>query len=380
MTPTLLGHCWPTPDQTLLLRAALLPGKAAREAWETWRQRASLGKLDGGSRRLLPLLYRNLRALGIDDPAFVEFKASQRHNWFKNQSLFHQSAQTVAALTAHGIPTILLKGASLATRFYADPSLRPMTDLDLLVPEADGGRAHECLLKLGWQPDHPAFDPDVHLTMRHSTGYARTGGYQLDLHRHVLWDCVYPEADRPFWERAEPCSFHGVPTATLCATDDLIHVCVHAARYNEFPPVRWAADAMHILRSTAHPVDWDRLLRVAHTLRLSLSLHAALLYLGEALDAPVPSAVLAALAAMPVTAAERRFYRIKVSRPGVLRGFPLIWYQYTRLARGSGRRPTPWGYLRFVQHAWNLPSLARLPAYAWRRLQQEAARRPPAQA
>jgi hypothetical protein len=380
MTAALLGHCWPTPSQTLLLRAALLPGDAARTAWEAWRQHASLEALDAGSRRLLPLLYRNLRALGVDDPAFAEFKAGQRYNWFKNQSLFHQSAKTVAALAAAGIPTILLKGASLATRFYTDPSLRPMSDLDLLVPEADGRHAHECLLELGWRPDHPAFNPDVHLTLQHSTGYSQAGGFQLDLHRHVLWDCVYPEADQPFWARAEPFVFHGVPTATLCATDDLIHVCVHAARYNPFPPVRWAADAVHILRSTERPVDWERLLRLAETLRLSLSLHAALTYLREALEARVPAAILDHLAAMPVTAAERRFYRLKVSKPGVLHGFPLIWYQYARLAHGSGRRPTPWGYLRFVQHAWNLPSLTHVPAYAWQRLRQEVARRRPARA
>jgi len=375
MTATLLGHCWPTPDQTLLLRAALLPGDAARAAWEVWRQHASLEALDGGSKRLLPLLYRNLRALGVDDPAFAEFKAGQRYNWFQNQSLFHQSAKTVAALSAAGIPTLLLKGASLATRFYADPSLRPMSDLDLLVPEADARRAYQRLLDLGWQPDNPAFDLEAHLDTRHSTGYSLDGGCHLDLHQHLLADCFYPEADQPFWAQAEPCTFYGAPTATLCATDDLIHVCVHAARYNPFPPVRWAADAVHILRSTEHPVDWERLLRLAETLRLSLSLHAALTYLREALDAPVPAAVLDGLAAMPVTTAERRFYRLKVSRPGVLHGFPLIWYQYARLAHGSGRRPTPWGYLRFVQHAWNLPSLARVPAYAWQRLRQELARR-----
>jgi len=374
MNSSPLGDCWPTPAQTLLLRAALLSGEPARQAWHEWRQRTNLASLDSGSKGLLPLLYRNLRLLGLDDPTLAEFKGRQRQNWFKNQVLFQQSAQTVAALAAAGIPTLLLKGASLAARFYADPSLRAMSDLDLLVPEADARRAHSLLLELGWHPDHPAFNPDVHLALRQATGYSRPGGIHLDLHYHVLWDCTYPGADQPFWERAEAFVFHGAPTATLCATDDLIHVCVHAARYSAFPPVRWAADAMHILRSTEHPVEWDRLLRLAETLRLSLSLQAALVYLAGALAPPVPAAVMTSLDAMPVTAAERRYYKLKVSRPGLLRGFPLIWYQYARLTRETGRRPNPLSYLRYLQHAWNLPRARAIPAHAWRRLREELSR------
>jgi hypothetical protein len=161
----------------------------------------------------------------------------------------------------------------------------------------------------------------------------------------------------------------------LCATDDLIHTCVHAARYNDFPPVRWAADAVHILRAAEHPVDWERLLALANSLRLSLSLHAALTYLASELEAPIPTSVLTALETMPVTSAERRFYRLKVSRPGLMHGFPLIWYQYARLARGTGQRLSLFGYLRFIQNAWNLPRARDIPAYGWRRLKEEVARR-----
>jgi hypothetical protein len=206
-------------------------------------------------------------------------------------------------------------------------------------------------------------------------GYSREGGFQLDLHQHVLWDCVYPEADRPFWERAEPYVFHGVKTATLSAGDDLLHACVHAARYNDFPPVRWAADAVHILRSAGPSLEWDRLVALAEQLRLSLSLHAALSYLANDLEAPIPAQILKALETMPVSPAERRFYRLKVSRPGVLKNFPLIWYQYTRLAHGTGERVSLSGYLRYIQHAWNLPRGRDIPAYGWRRLKQELARR-----
>src|SRR5678810_149875 len=59
----------PTPDETLLLRACLRSGDAARSAWDAWCERvgdprAVLGAGDPARRRLLPLL---LAALGRND-------------------------------------------------------------------------------------------------------------------------------------------------------------------------------------------------------------------------------------------------------------------------------------------------------------------------
>jgi LPS sulfotransferase NodH len=53
--------CWPTAEQELLLQAALLPPGAAGEAFARWQGAADPFVLDEGSRRLLPLVHRNLR-------------------------------------------------------------------------------------------------------------------------------------------------------------------------------------------------------------------------------------------------------------------------------------------------------------------------------
>ena len=54
------GDCWPTSQQRLLLRAALLEGSHAIETWNDWKRGIILDRLDRGSIRLLPLLYHNL--------------------------------------------------------------------------------------------------------------------------------------------------------------------------------------------------------------------------------------------------------------------------------------------------------------------------------
>ena len=52
--------CWPTHDQELLLRAALLQGEPALEFWNEWRRKVDLDVIDYGSHRMIPQLYRNI--------------------------------------------------------------------------------------------------------------------------------------------------------------------------------------------------------------------------------------------------------------------------------------------------------------------------------
>lgn len=49
------GNYWPTPDQELLLRAALLEGPAAADAWRELRPRLNPDDIDAASQRLMPL-------------------------------------------------------------------------------------------------------------------------------------------------------------------------------------------------------------------------------------------------------------------------------------------------------------------------------------
>src|SRR3954451_2652105 len=47
-------------------------------------------------------------------------------------------------------PVLVLKGAALAHLVYGDPGLRPMRDVDLLVPTADTRRAVDLLTRCGF--------------------------------------------------------------------------------------------------------------------------------------------------------------------------------------------------------------------------------------
>ncbi|HYA13731.1 MAG TPA: hypothetical protein VEF33_05270, partial [Syntrophales bacterium] len=60
--------CLPTAQQEALLRASLLQGEEALMAWDYWKSNTDMNRIDQGSYRLLPLLYRNLSLHGVKDP------------------------------------------------------------------------------------------------------------------------------------------------------------------------------------------------------------------------------------------------------------------------------------------------------------------------
>ena len=168
------GECWPTRSQTWLLRAALLSGPAALQAWQVWKdQNGDLDRLDSGSRRLLPLLFFNLRANRVSDPQMAPLKALYRQTWYRNQNLFYQIADVLEALRSAGIPTMILKGAALGVLHYGDLGLRPMADFDILVPTAQIEQTYAELGQRGWRCTSSVANVQQMTSVRHALNFPR---------------------------------------------------------------------------------------------------------------------------------------------------------------------------------------------------------------
>ncbi len=353
------GGCWPTEEQVLLLRAALLSGPDAVDAWHRWRSQVNRSRLDEGSARLLPLLTSNLCQQGVTDPSLDWMRDLHRSVWLGNTLRVHDLTELLPRFQAAGLPTLVLKGAALAPLYYPHPGLRPMTDVDVLVRVGDVPAAIALLGTMGWTPAAP-MHAEHSLPVTHAHPFQGPAGRQLDLHWHVLWECCEPDADDDFWAAAQALSIGGVPTLALGAADQLLHVVVHGAKWNIPSPLRWVADALMILR--VHPdLDWDRL--VAHSRRRALVLptRTTLRLLRETLDAPIPTEVLARLERLPVSRLERIEYRAKVRRPGFWGSLPLLACHHARLSRGSRLGSRLLGFPGYLRQAYGLARASQLP-------------------
>ncbi len=356
------GSFWPVELQEVLLRAALLKGSDAADAWNEWRSRVDIDDidhLDPGSYRLLPLLYHNLKSLYPEEPIMMKLKGVYRLTWYKNQLLFHVISGILRAFHHAGIETMVLKGAALTFLCYQYYGLRPMNDFDVLVRADQAMSAIRLLQKMGWKPID--FEPtEEYVSVSYSHGFEDESGRELDLHWHIFSQCRDAYADDDFWEKAVVTTFHDAPTMVLNPTDQLLHVCVHGARWNETPPFRWVADAIMILNKSGNEIDWSRLALQAEKCRLILPLLNTLLYLRDIFKAPMPPEIIGTLQRVQVPYVERMEYKIIANPPTKWTAILDLWCQHARLTEKTNSLRRFMTFPAFLRRIWGI-SLWKLP-------------------
>lgn len=153
-------------------------------------------------------------------------------------SLAQQAALRLATghLDAAGIRCCVLKGPRLAWGCYPEPGLRPMRDIDLLVPEADVLRAAAVLGEAGFAMAAGAaalsgeLDDDKHLPLLWHDGL----GVAVELHRRLSdlpkrHGYHVPQLDSAaMLARSERVSLNGLPARCPLPDDLLAHLMVHA--------------------------------------------------------------------------------------------------------------------------------------------------------
>lgn len=369
------GAFWPGPTQEALLRAATLDPAAGARVWRELRRRLVLDDLrDEESHRLLPLVYRNLRAAGVEDPDLGRLKGLYRRTWYENQIRLHGITPVLTALGASGVETLLLKGVPLALDYYRDLGARPMADVDVLVPYERLDAALDFLEAEGWR------DLGLHVTRErrrrsyHGAAMTHPDGRALDVHWHLALPFVLPgveaESSDDFWAAAVPVTVGGVAMRALAPTDLLLHVVVHGAWSGSSATFRWAADASVLLRAAADRIEWARLLDQTVRRRLVLPVRNGLRYVADVLRAPVPGSVLSALEAEPVTRRERRSYAVAAadgSARAMLGGLVGTRAYWARQSANWGRLRAARELPQFLQENWNLAHPGQVPVEVLRK-------------
>ena len=232
----------------------------------------------------------------------------------------------------------MLKGGALAASAYGDPGLRPMSDLDVLVPTARARAAIDALERQGWAP-RIAITPGFIRTQHAADMVAEGGTVKCDLHWHAYWECCGPEADADLWAAGARLDFEGVPTRALAPADQLLHVCVNGSRRARRPICSGFPTALRLVE--AGGIDWPRLLAQAAARRFSLRTRTMLGYLRRPFDARVPDEALVGLGAIRVSRLERLEFRVGNRPQGLLGELPNYWCNYRRLNGGTGDPAAP---------------------------------------
>ena len=352
------------PDERLIVAA--FGRERATAAWSEWSRDRDLGSLDPGELRLLPSVYHNLRAAGVADDAIAPVvKQMTRSMFVRTRLILHDAATTVALLAAHGIESMLLKGAALVAGGYVDASARPMSDFDLLVRPGDAVAVAALLVEHGWESDQR---PDRKALFARHAAVFKKGERSADVHWWALWESPDAAGDERIWRDAESAIIDGVTVRIPRPEHQLLHVIVHGTRAFD-TAVRWIGDSLSIIRT--REVDWDLFAREADARGVAYPAGEALAYLAELFEANVPAPAIETLRARRVTRRQRRLY---APRPASRSIEYLEALAYVSLAQPKATPLTArllW-LPRNLQYAWGIDKWWRLPgaalARAWGRI------------
>jgi hypothetical protein len=313
--------------------------------------------------RLSPLLWRYLRAgsgvTPVPNVVLDRLHRAAAATTARNLSLQAARDRVLTALSDASIPAMLLKGAALTEAVYPDIGLRPMGDLDILVPRSSIEQAHGAVEALGYEVWGVRVNRDdaAQLAKHHHHYPLAQGGVTVELHHHVT--SATPDFQiTGFWERAVR-GTGPIPHLLPCPEDLFLHGAIHfsadriarlAAGLGQLADLVWIA---------AHlPIDWGVLTTRAREYgvadQLFLALMAGQVLLGEL--AP-PGAVAAVRPGSYQATLGEQFVRQCVLRCGP--GVPLDRLAFARGSAFPGRL----GLDRYIDpDEAARPSVARLRA------------------
>jgi hypothetical protein len=324
-------------------------------AFHDWRRLTDFETdIESATFRLLPLLYHNLHNHGFQDPLMPRLKGIYRNSWSKNQLLFFHAGKIVQFFNDHRIRTLLMKGIPYSLLYYRNHGVRPMSDIDLLIPKTQCLSAIELLRNSGWKLHEPQF---LSFTLQYgrSVTFSDEENRELDLHWHPIFESHGDITETDFWDSSVPLEVSGVQTRTFCLTDHLFHTIVHGLRYNPEPPLRWIADAWYMIVKSETAINWDRLMYQTRRFSVNLQVKNGLGFLLENFQVPIPSGVLTELESISSSFADRLLYRhaisfgdkVPVTWPEKLRS---VYAGYIRQSSKTGFWSIHFGFLRYMKN------------------------------
>ena len=223
-----------------------------------------------------------------EDLALRELLPAQRDEMLWCLEIERHLVVVAHAFAAAGLHPVALKGPAYAHRIYPEPSWRPFSDLDLLVPAAERAAASRVLAASGYLPARPS--PRAHFDDRFGKAVVHRGpgNVEVDLHRTLAPGPFAVWIDPvPLLHRATPLTVGGATLRALDATGTLLHACVHAVLGQASPSLLMQRDIAQAWAQS--DVDWDLVASLSRTWHLGAVLRRGMGNAATRLDLPLPA-------------------------------------------------------------------------------------------
>ena len=163
-----------------------------------------------------------------------------------------------------GLEPVVLKGPIVAAR-YPEPGLRPMDDIDLLLPERQHAEALRILGNAGWKVVRRAARDHYDTVLTHE----KVPFLCLELHYGLEASYERTTSLDPLalWQRRIPVDCLGTPGFGLPLPEEIVVLAAHAGKpFHGFSRLLWIADLSMVIgysHELGSELDWERVRSVA---------------------------------------------------------------------------------------------------------------------
>lgn len=232
---------------------------------------------DAEGHAVAPLLYTSLRQSEFPIPVDAKRKLYalvQRTGW-ANELRAKALVDIIDACNEKGIPLAVLKGSFLAHSIYPDPSLRTMSDIDLLAPPARAQAVQDTLAELGYNVPRQA--QSRYMSEHHHLPGASMQRDGLLISVEVHHDALSGDAPASitFDNLTTPLQSYevnGHKAQALGHQDQLRHLFHHMSEPASRLKLIWCTDIVYYAQHFNDQIDWAALSRdypaVANALRV----------------------------------------------------------------------------------------------------------------
>jgi hypothetical protein len=271
------------------------PAALTEPHWPLLAQEARRHQLGALTYRLLT---EHPRAHGAPAGVLEGLRPAYLDVALRNAVFFRHTSRITKELAAEGIPVMLLKGIHLARYVYAEPAMRSMADVDIMVPRARLADAERIFLENGYGPTPRPDIEEFCSWSNHLAKLIKPNAPVMEVH----WGIERPAS--PFaidsdglWARSRTESLEGAPVQLLAHEDLLLHLVLHASYHHRFDRSAFKGlyDIHAVVVRHGHEIDWNRLAERAVQWKAAGFTYSTLRLTTELLGTPIPAPVLHSL-------------------------------------------------------------------------------------
>jgi hypothetical protein len=293
-----------SPEERLLVlaaRRALCP-EDGNEMTEILSEGLDWSWLEGSGKRLgvqpfmLKHFSRKENVCHVPAAVMVELREACRLQSIRSFRNYSQISRLLVVLNREKIPVILLKGAYLAEWAYEDRTLRPMSDIDILVPESHAAGVQENLLGCGYEQmqryDQSLFHREVaHIGASHLPPLLMPTGVHVEVHLNLFNKVpIKTDAMAQVWNRATPIDLYGASALALCPEHLILHLALHLHHHmmGGNTTLYWFCDLDLVVRRCGEGIRWDEIKIAAEAMGIASRIATIFHVMAQYWGTPIP--------------------------------------------------------------------------------------------